>query len=120
MLAAHVAIVGADHISSIPSTPIQFSGRPPQPATNIGADVWIGYRATVLRGVSIGDGAIIGAGAIVTKDVPDFEIWAGAPARRIAERFGTNDKLQHLEAIKGDLIAPHFTDPQTRNAVDSE
>ena len=46
----------------------------------------IGCNATILPGVTIGFGAIIGAGAVVNKNVPDFEIWAGIPAKKIAER----------------------------------
>lgn len=53
----------------------------------IGNDVWIGYEAVVLQGVTIGDGAIIGARALVTKDVPPYAIVGGVPARRIRMRF---------------------------------
>jgi acetyltransferase-like isoleucine patch superfamily enzyme len=51
----------------------------------IGKNVWIGCHVTVLPGVSIGDHAIIGAGAVVTKSVPAGETWAGVPARKIKE-----------------------------------
>ena len=50
---------------------------------SIGNNVWIGYNAVILPGVSIGEGAVIAAGAIVTKDVPSHEIWGGNPAGRI-------------------------------------
>lgn len=50
---------------------------------NIGSDVWIGGRAIVLPGVSIGDGCIIGAGTVVTKDVPPYSLLAGNPGRVI-------------------------------------
>ena len=53
----------------------------------IGNDVWIGERVMVLGGVTVGDGAIIGAGALVTKDVPPFSVVAGVPARVIKDRF---------------------------------
>lgn len=53
----------------------------------IGNDVWIGARAMVLDGVTIGDGAIIGAGAVVTKDVPDYAVVGGVPARVLRYRF---------------------------------
>jgi len=53
---------------------------------NIANDVWIGASAIITDGVSIGQGAVIGAGAIVTKDVPQYEIWAGNPAKKIGER----------------------------------
>ena len=50
-------------------------------------DVWIGYRATILSGVHIGQGAVIAAGAVVTKDVPPYAIVGGVPARVIKYRF---------------------------------
>lgn len=49
-------------------------------------EVWIGARAVVLRGVRIGAGAVIAAGAVVVTDVPSMEVWGGVPAKRIAER----------------------------------
>lgn len=53
----------------------------------IGSDVWIGYEAVIMAGVTIGDGAIIGARAVVTKDVPPYTIAGGVPARPIRKRF---------------------------------
>lgn len=53
----------------------------------IGNDVWIGYEAVVLAGVTIGDGAIVAARAVVTKDVPPYTIVGGVPAKRIRRRF---------------------------------
>ncbi len=53
----------------------------------VGNDVWIGYHATILSGVRIGDGAIIGARAVVTKDVEPYTIVGGVPARPIRKRF---------------------------------
>ncbi len=53
----------------------------------IGNDVWIGYEAVVLSGVHIGDGAIIGARAVVTRDVPPYTIVGGVPATEIRKRF---------------------------------
>lgn len=53
----------------------------------IGRDVWIGCHCVILPGVTIGDQAIIGAGAVVTKDVPAGETWGGVPAKKIGERF---------------------------------
>ena len=50
-------------------------------------DVWIGYRATILSGVNIGQGAIIAAGSVVTKDVPPYAIVGGVPAKVIKYRF---------------------------------
>ena len=53
----------------------------------IGNDVWIGYEAVIMSGVTIGDGAIIGTRAVVTKDVPPYTIVGGVPAKRIRKRF---------------------------------
>lgn len=53
----------------------------------IGNDVWIGARATILSGVTVGDGAVIAAGAVVTKHVPPYAIVGGVPARVIKHRF---------------------------------
>ena len=53
----------------------------------IGNDVWIGYEAVILAGVTVGDGAIIGARAVVTKDVPPYAVVGGVPARQIRMRF---------------------------------
>lgn len=56
-------------------------------ASIIGNDVWIGYEAVIMAGVTIGDGAIIGTRAIVTKDVPPYTIVGGVPAKPIRRRF---------------------------------
>lgn len=53
----------------------------------IGHNVWIGDSAIILTGVTIGDGAVIGAGAVVTRDVPDFGVAAGVPAKVMRRRF---------------------------------
>lgn len=58
-----------------------------QRRVTIGPDVWIGHNAILLPGVSVGTGAAIGAGAVVTRDVPDYAIVAGNPARVIRSRF---------------------------------
>lgn len=52
----------------------------------LGDDVWLGVNVVVLRGVNIGSGAVVGAGAVVTRSIPPGEIWAGVPARKIGER----------------------------------
>nr|WP_255607225.1 DapH/DapD/GlmU-related protein [Ancylobacter sp. Lp-2] len=64
----------------------------------IGHDVWIGHGAIVLPGRSIGDGAVVAAGAVVTKDVPPYTIVGGNPARPIRARFpaGIGERLQAL------------------------
>lgn len=65
----------------------------------IGNDVWIGYEAVIMSGVTIGDGAIIGTRALVTKDVPPYTIVGGIPARPIRKRF-TEKTISDLLEIK--------------------
>ena len=82
----------------------------------IGNDVWIGYEAVILSGVAIGDGAIIGARAVVTKDVPPYTIVGGVPARPIRKRF-SDDTVSALLKIKWwdwpeERIKKHISDIQ--------
>ncbi len=63
----------------------------------IGNDVWIGYEAIILSGVTIGDGAIIGTHAVVTKDVPPYTIVGGVPAKPIRKRFDDKTIARLLE-----------------------
>lgn len=65
----------------------------------IGNDVWIGYEAVILAGVTIGDGAIIAARAVVTKDVPPYTIVGGVPAKPIRKRF-PDKTIERLLALK--------------------
>ena len=63
----------------------------------IGNDVWIGYEAVIMSGVTIGDGAIIGTRAVVTKDVPPYTIVGGVPAKQIRKRFSEETISELLE-----------------------
>ena len=69
------------------------------PISNIGSDVWIGTRAIIMDGINIGDGAIVAAGAVVTKDVPPFAVVGGIPAKVIKYRFAP-EVIQRLLEIK--------------------
>jgi len=62
-------------------------------------DVWIGYEAVILSGVTIGDGAVIGCRAVVTKDVPPYTIVGGVPAKPIRKRFD-EETIKELQKIK--------------------
>ena len=66
----------------------------------VGDDVWIGYRATVLSGVTIGEGAIVAACSLVTKDVEPFSIVAGVPAKIVGSRFSPEEIVQHKNLCK--------------------
>lgn len=85
MMAPDICILTAKHNYDDLSTPIQYQGVCTC-TTVIEDDVWIGMRAILLPGVKIGRGAIVGAGAVVTKDVPSFCVVAGSPARIIKQR----------------------------------
>lgn len=74
---------------------------------SIGNDVWIGARTVVMAGVKIGNGAVIGTGSIVTKDVPPYAIVAGVPAKIIKYRFG-QQIIDRLEATKWWEFEPSF------------
>lgn len=65
----------------------------------IGNDVWIGYDAVIMAGVRIGDGAIIGTRAVVTKDVEPYSIVGGVPAKEIRKRFAP-DVIERLKSIQ--------------------
>ncbi len=65
----------------------------------VGSDVWIGYEAVILAGVTIGDGAIIGARAVVAGDVPPYTIVGGVPARPIRKRF-SDDVIEALLELR--------------------
>lgn len=67
--------------------------------TVIGNDVWIGYEAVIMPGVKIGDGAVIGTRALVTKDVPPYTIVGGIPAKPIRRRFD-DATVEKLEALR--------------------
>jgi acetyltransferase-like isoleucine patch superfamily enzyme len=68
---------------------------------SIGCNVWIGARVTILKGVRIGDAAIIGAGSVVTRDVPSHAITAGNPARQLRWRFEGEARRRHEECMTG-------------------
>lgn len=99
MISTMVSIVGKDHDYSKVGIPIVFSGRPEQLKTVIGNDVWLGHKAIVISGVTIGDGAIVAAGSVVTKDVESCEIVAGVPARHVGWRFEEDKIKTHCEKL---------------------
>lgn len=85
----------------------------------IGNDVWIGYEAVILAGVTVGDGAVIGARAVVTKDVPPYTIVGGVPAKSIRKRFSEAETARLL-ALKWwdwpiETIASRLRDIQSGN-----
>ncbi|WP_345950878.1 MULTISPECIES: acyltransferase [unclassified Mucilaginibacter] len=67
--------------------------------TVIGDDVWVGYGCIIMSGVRIGTGSIIAAGSVVTKNVEPYSIYAGVPAKKIKDRFNSQQELeQHIKS----------------------
>lgn len=95
MIGPELLITGADHRFDKPGVAMIFSGRPDPEECVIEDDVWIGARVTVLKGVRIGRGAVIAAGAVVTRDVPPYTITGGVPARQIRQRFDEATQKKH-------------------------
>lgn len=86
MMGPECNIYTQNHAYARRDIPMSMQGHEKPRPVVIGNDVWIGSRVTILPGVHIGDGAIIGAGSVVTKDVPPYTIVAGNPAKIIKER----------------------------------
>ena len=75
-----------DHDHGVKQGELMRKQHGPEQAIEIGNNVWLGFNVIVLKGVTIGDGAIVAAGAVVTKSILPNEIWAGLPAKKIGER----------------------------------
>lgn len=88
LMAPEVIIMTVNHNYSNPHEIIRRQGRAPEQPVYIGNDVWIGRRAMIMPGIHIGSGAVVAAGAIVARDVPEFGVVGGAPARLIKYRNG--------------------------------
>ena len=113
MIASDVKFImnGANHLTDAMSTyPFAVFGNgwehamdgktyPQKGNITIGNDVWIGYNATIMAGVTIGDGAIIATNATVTRDVAPYTIFGGNPAKEIRKRF-SEDVIAKLLALK--------------------
>jgi acetyltransferase-like isoleucine patch superfamily enzyme len=104
MIARELLITGADHRFDKPSVAMIFSGRPDPQVCVIEDDVWIGARVILLKGVRVGRGAIIAAGAVVTRDVAPYTIVGGVPAKPIRLRFKDAEQRLHDDYL---ALAPH-------------
>lgn len=117
-----VFLLGADHPTDHVSTyPFKYKllHSPKLEAISkgdivIGDDVWIGYRVTIMSGIHVGQGAVIAAGSVVTKDVPPYAIVGGVPAKVIKYRFEPETILQLLKVdyskLSKEEIEKHIND----------
>lgn len=98
LIAGRVCFVGKhDHAFDVPEQLIWFGKREESGSCVVEDDVWIGHGVTIVGNIAIGKGSIIAAGSVVTKNIPACEIWGGVPAKKINDRFTTNDnKNKHL------------------------
>ena len=99
LIASYVAFVGGDHPLDKIGYPMCFSGGPDLVETIVEDDVWIGHGAIVLQGVRIGEGSIVAAGSVVTKNVEPYTIVAGNPATKIRDRFRSDEIARHREGM---------------------
>ncbi len=85
LLSPGVQVVSGNHVFKDPKVPIRFQGTA-YGKVSIGEDCWLGTNVVVVPGVTIGRGSVIGAGAVVTKDIPEFSIALGVPAKVVGRR----------------------------------
>lgn len=86
LISQFVSLIGSGHAYELRERLIDEQGVPDKVGLTIGDDVWIGAQVVVLPGVVVGRGAVIAAGSIVTRDVAEYSIVAGVPARPVGER----------------------------------
>lgn len=102
MFGPSVTIVGGDHNTSVVGE-FMYDVKDKRPEDDrdviIEDDVWVGTRAIILKGVRVGRGSIIAAGAVVNRDVPPYTIVGGVPARILGRRFGTETILAHEQKL---------------------
>ncbi len=85
MMAPNCAFIANTHNTERIDIPMNQQGNQCMPIT-IGDDVWIGYGVVILPGVKVGNGSVLAAGTVVTKDVPDYTVVGGVPGRIIGKR----------------------------------
>jgi acetyltransferase-like isoleucine patch superfamily enzyme len=107
LIGNNVGIIGRDdhdmHDLGVPITQARWIGDHPELGrreTVIDDDVWIGYGATILSGVHVGHGAVVGAGSLVVNNVEPYSIVVGVPARPVAVRFDVGERTLHEEGMR--------------------
>lgn len=92
MIGPHTVLAGGNHNFNNPESPMIFSGDYSKGKIIIEKDVWIGSNCTILDGVTIGEGSIVGANSLVSRDVEPYSIVGGYPAKLIKKRFDNETK----------------------------
>ena len=106
LIGAGTCIIAGNHLFDRPGLSYKDSSKGSNVDVILGRNVWIGVNVIILKGVKIGDSAIIGAGSVVTKDVPSFAIVAGNPAKFIKWRFSEEGIKIHKENVLDKLKMP--------------
>jgi len=114
LIANNVGVVGRyDHDFrqvGVPVSGARWVGEFPETlshAVRIGSDVWIGFGAVILSGISIGDSAVVAAGSVVRNDVPENSVVAGNPATVVGRRFDPAQFAQHWSRLSANGVARH-------------
>lgn len=107
-----LCIMAGDHEFSLPAVSFHEISEGRNAGISIGRNVWIGARVIVLKSVTIGDAAVIGAGSVVTRDVQAFALVAGTPARFLRWRFEGAERDRHQAFIDRELAMPKVPSAQ--------
>ena len=105
MFGPHVFMITGNHrIDIVGRFMVDITEREKLPENDedivVQSDVWVGAGAIILKGVTIGEGSVVAAGSVVTKDVEPYSIVGGIPAKRIGWRFGPDEIQQHVSLVK--------------------
>lgn len=108
MFGPDVTIVTGNHRIDLIGIPMYFVSDEMKKEENdadviIGSDVWIGARSIILKGVNIGEGAVIAAGSVVSHDVEPYSIVGGVPAKELRKRFTKEEIVAHKEKIHNEM-----------------
>lgn len=108
MLSPFVAIIAGNHNTAVLGRYMRdvYDKRPEDDqSVTIADDVWVGTRAIILKGVTVGRGSVVAAGAVVTRDVGPYEIVAEVPAARLRMRFSAEEVAAHERELYGRVLA---------------